>query len=70
MKEGKVCQNGDNSLKDSSSCNIHLQVNVSVDEGLGLPVIEPVTRQAAGGGAAEERKNQVRFFEPLKERTS
>ena len=28
-------------------------MNVSVDEGLGLPVIEPVTRQAAGGGAAE-----------------
>jgi len=35
------------------------KVNVSVDEGLGLPVIEPVTRQAAGGGSAEERKNQV-----------
>jgi len=36
------------------------KVNISVDEGLGLPVIVPV-RQAAGGGggAAEERKNQV-----------
>ena len=37
------------------------QVNVSVDEGSGLPVIVPVRQQAAGGGAVEERKNQVRF---------
>ena len=36
------------------------KVNISVDEGLGLPVIVPVSsRRAAEGGAAEERKNQV-----------
>jgi len=35
------------------------KVNVSVDEGSGLPVIVPVRQQAAGGGAVEERKNQV-----------
>lgn len=36
------------------------KVNISVDEGLGLPVIVPVSsRRGAEGGAAEERKNQV-----------
>ena len=38
-------------------------MNISVDEDVGLPVIIPV-RQAAAGGGAEERKNQVFFKSP------
>ena len=55
VKEGKVSKN----FLRATDCHYHLyQVNVSVDKDLGLPVIVPV-RQGAGGGAAEERKNQV-----------
>ena len=50
-------------LKFSSALDVQLdflQVQVSVDEGSGLPVIVPVAIRKGGEGAAEERKNQVR----------
>ena len=48
-----------------------LQVNIIVDEGIGLPVIVPVRQGAAGGGggSAEERKNQVSAANPLQHLT-
>ena len=52
-------------LKFSSAPEAHLyflQVQVSVDEGSGLPVIVPVAIRKGGEGAAEERKNQVRYL--------
>ena len=58
VKEGKV---GEYIPAPFGGQFLLVQVNVSVDEGLGLPVIVPVRQQAAGGGAVEERKNQVRF---------
>ena len=46
-------------------------MNISVDEGLGLPVIVPVSsRRAAEGGAAEERKNQVHLSNSFREEKS
>ena len=52
-------------LKFSSASEAHLdflQVQVSVDEGSGLPVIVPVAIRKGGEGAAEERKSQVRYL--------
>ena len=52
-------------LKSSSALEFQLdflQVQVSVDEGSGLPVIVPVAIRKGGEGAAEERKNQVRYL--------